>query len=115
MATTTSTAGARKALLDYSVYVPLGAAKLAADKAKDLSDRAWKLAHDRRDRFGKFYGELADRGKKLSTSIRNSSYTKRAVEQVKTARSQVKSAATSVRKATNATAEATREAAKKVS
>ena len=112
---TTNTAGAKKALVDYSVYVPLGAAKLAADKAKDLSDRTWKLATGRREQIVKFYDELADRGKKLATSIRNSTYTKRAVEQVKTARSQVKSAATSVRKATNVTAEATREAAKKVS
>lgn len=112
---TTNAAGAKKALLDYSVYVPLGAAKLAADKAKDLSDRGLKLAKSRREEVRKFYGDLADRGKKLSTSIRNSTYTKRAVEQVKTARSQVKSAATSVRNATTASAEATREAAKKVS
>ncbi len=112
---TTNTTGARKALLDYSVYVPLGAAKFAADKVKDASDRAWKRSKERREQIVKFYGDLADRGKKLATGVRNSTYTKRAVQQVKTARSQVKSAATSVRKATSATAEATREAAKKVS
>ena len=112
---TTNASGARKALLDYSVYVPLGAAKFALDKTKSLSDRAWTQSKSRREQIVKFYGDLADRGKKLATSIRNSTYTKRAVEQVKTARSQVRSAATSVRKATNATAEATREAAKKVS
>jgi hypothetical protein len=114
MATTNAT-GARKALIDYSVYVPLGAAKFAADKVKDLSDRTWKRSKARREQVVNFYGDLADRGKKLASSIRNSAYTKRAVDQVKTARSQVKSAATSVRKATTATAEATREAAKKVS
>jgi len=112
---TTKTTDARKALVDYTVYVPLGAAKLAADKAKDLSTRAWQLAKGRRDTLTSTYEDLADRGKKLATSVRNSSYTKRAVGQVKTARSQVKAAATSVRKATTATADATRDAAKKVS
>jgi hypothetical protein len=112
---TTKTIDARKAFVDYTVYVPLGAAKVAADKAKDLSTRAWKLAKERRGSLSSTYDELADRGKKLATSVRNSTYTKRAVEQVKTARSQVKAAATSVRKATSATADATRDAAKKVS
>lgn len=112
---TTKTTDARKAFVDYTVYVPLGAAKLAAEKAKEVSSRAWSLANDRRGSLSGAYDGLADRGRKLATSIRNSTYTKRAVDQVKTARSQVKAAATSVRKATTATADATRDAAKKVS
>ncbi|MFN2591043.1 MAG: hypothetical protein ABR518_09775 [Actinomycetota bacterium] len=113
MATTNSTS-ARKALLEYAVYVPLGTVKLAADKARELSEKAWTFARDRRGRVSEAYGDLAERGKKLATSIRNSAYTKRAVEQAKTARTQVKKAAGSVRNATDATAEATREAVKKV-
>ncbi len=111
----TNTTGAKKTLLDYSVYVPLGAAKLAADKAKDLSGRSLKLAQARRKNLAKTYDDLADRGKKLASSIQNSTYTKRAVSQVKTARSQVKAAATSVRKASTASADAARDAPKKVS
>jgi hypothetical protein len=110
----TRTYDTRKAILDYSVYVPLGATKVAFEKGKELSGKAFELAQARRVALAKSYRDLAVRGEKLAGSIRGSAYTKRAVEQTKTARSQVKAAATSVRKAANTTAEATRAAARKV-
>jgi hypothetical protein len=119
---TTKSSNRNKALLDYAVYAPLGAAKSVADQVRDLSVKAWDRARDQRQTVVKTYRELAERGEKLATSIRRSTYTQRAVDQAKQARSNARSAWRSVRKAASstadagkATAEATRQAAKKVS
>ena len=112
--TNTKTNDARKALLDYSVYAPLGATKVAFEKGKELSGKTLELAKASRESILKGYRELAQSGEKLAKSVRNSAYTKRAVSQTKTARAQVKAASTGVRKAAGSTAEATRAAARKV-
>jgi hypothetical protein len=104
----------KKTLMDTYVYVPLGAAKLLADKTKEFSGMAMGLARSQRETVAKGYQDLAERGQKLASSIQRSVYTKRAVEQSKTARTQVKAAATSVRKAAGSTTKATKAAAKKV-
>jgi hypothetical protein len=115
MPTTKTKYGTKKALLDYSVYAPLGAGQLAMEKSKGLVDKAAKAARSQRKTFVKLYMDLAHRGEKVVTSVRRSAYTKRAADQIKTARTQVKGAATSVRKAAGTTATATKAAAKKVS
>jgi hypothetical protein len=119
---TTKKANVSEAFLDYAVYAPLGVTKSLADKVKDLSVRIWDRAITRRQAAAKTYRELAERGEKLATSIRRSTYTQRAVDQTKLARSNAQSAWRSVRKAASstadagkATADATRQAAKKVS
>jgi hypothetical protein len=114
MATTTKY-DAKKAITDYYLYVPLGAGQLLVEKTKEISVKARDLAEARRKELAKLYDDLAVRGQKLATSIRKSTYTKRAIDQTKTARTQVKAATTSVRKAVGLTAEATKQAAKKVS
>jgi heparin binding hemagglutinin HbhA len=111
--TNTKTYDARNALLDYSVYAPLGATQVAFDKGKEFTGKVFEMAKARREAMMKGYRDLAVRGEKLAKSVRNSAYTKRAVSQTRTARTQVKSAATSVRKAAESTAEATRAAARK--
>jgi hypothetical protein len=119
---------ARKAFMDYYVYVPLGAGKLAIDKGRELVGTARKMAEARRETAIRTYGDLARRGEKLATSIRRQVWTRRAVEQSKAAagqvravgtqvgevRKQVRTAAGSVRKAARSTATATRSAAQKV-
>jgi len=117
----TKTYDARKAFMDYYVYVPLGATKVAFEKSKEISEKAWKTAQTRRASAAKAYQDLAERGEKLVTSIRRSVYTKRAAEQTKVARQQVQAvgkqfqkAATSVRKAAGSSAEAGKAAVRKV-
>jgi hypothetical protein len=104
----------KKALTDYYVYAPLGAGELVIEKSRELSKKAWIRAQKERKQLLKAYRGLARRGEKLVTSVRTSSYTRRAVGQAKTARSQVKSAATSIRKTGDATATAAKAAAKKI-
>lgn len=60
------------------------------------------------------YGELADRGEKLVTSIRRAPATRRAEEQVKIAKAQAKGARTSVRKAADSTVAAAEAASNKI-
>ena len=115
MPTKTKEYDTRKAFLDYYMYVPLGAAKVAFDTAKELSGKVMELAQSQRHAVARTYEDLAERGEKLAKSIRRSAYTRRAIDQTKVARSQVKAAATSVRKAAGSTVEATRAAARKVS
>ena len=105
---------ARKAFMDYYVYVPLGATKAAFDKTKELSRKAWETAQSQRETVSKVYRDFAQRGEKLAKSIGSSAYTRRAAEQARTAGSQVKAAATSVRKAAGSTAQATKAAARKI-
>ena len=64
--------------------------------------------------FLALYNDFVKRDRTLSTRIKNSGPTKRAVAQTKTARTQVKAAATSVTKAVRADANATKSAAKTV-
>jgi hypothetical protein len=105
---------ARKAVRDYYVYVPLGAAQLVFEKGKELSKTVIDRAKDRRQSVVKGYDGLATRGEKLAKSIRRSTYTKRAIEQTDRARQQVKATARSIQRAAGATAEATTAAARKV-
>lgn len=115
MATTTKNAyDARKAFADYYVYVPLGAGQLLIEKGKELSTWTIDRAKDGRARLMGAYDELATRGRKLSTSIRRSVYTQRAIDQTKNASRQVRRAATSVRQAADSTAQASRAAARKI-
>jgi hypothetical protein len=90
------------------VYAVVGAGDFAIDKVKDAGK------FDRK-KTEKLYKDFVKRGRTLSTKIRNSAPSKRAVAQTKTARSQVKAAATSVGKAVGANAKATRSAASKAS
>ncbi len=90
------------------VYAVVGAGDFALDKVKGASK------FDRK-KTQKLYRDFVKRGRTLSTKIRNSTPSKRAVAQTKAARSQVKAAATSVGKAVGANAKATRSAATKAS
>ena len=118
MATKTRTkqtkADPRNPLLEYAVFVPLGATQLAVGKARTLTMRAWTMADSRRKDLLKGYDELAERGEKIVTSWRRSVYTQRAADQTKAARSQVRSAARSLRRAVGTTTEATRAAARRI-
>ena len=89
------------------LYAVVGVGDFAIDKVKGVTQLA-----DRK-KTEKLYKDFVKRGRTLSTKIRNSAPTKRAVAQTKTARTQVKSAATSVGKAVRANAKATRTAASK--
>lgn len=89
------------------IYAVVGAGDFALDKVKGVTALA-----DRK-KTEKLYKDFVKRGRTLSTKIRNSAPTKRAVAQTKTARTQVKAAATSVGKAVRANAKATRTAASK--
>jgi hypothetical protein len=115
MPSTKTKYGTKKALLDYYVYAPLGAGQLLVEKTRELAGKAAHTAKGQRKAFVKSYSKLALRGEKLVTSVRRSTYTRQAVDQIKTARSQMKGAATSVRKAAGSTATASKAAAKKVS
>jgi hypothetical protein len=88
------------------VYAVVGAGDFALEKVKDAGN------FDRK-KTEKLYKDFVKRGRTLSTKIRNSQPTKKAVAQTKAARTQVKSAATSVSKAVGANAKATRSAAGK--
>ena len=114
MATKKQSYDARRALLDYSVHVPLGAGQLLVEKARQLFGKAWAIAQSPRETAMQTLLGLAHRGEELTKSIRRSAYTKAAVDQVKIARSQTKAATTSLRKAVGSTATATTAAAKKV-
>jgi len=114
MPTTKTKYGTKKALLDYSVYAPLGAGQLLVEKTRELAIKAADTAKGQRKGIAKSYSNLAQRGEKLVSSVRKSAYTRRAVDQMKTARTQVKGATTSVRKAAGGTAQASKAAARKV-
>lgn len=114
MATTKGKSTTRKAMVDTSVYVPLGAGQLVVEKAKGLVGTAWAVAQNPRQTALRTYRGLADRGEKLAKSIRRSTYTKAAFDQARVARTQVKTATTSVRKAAGSTATAAKAASKKV-
>jgi hypothetical protein len=88
-------------------YATVGAGEFALEKVKGASKLADKKVTQ------KYYKDFVKRGKSLSTKIKNSGPTKRAIAQTKTARTQVKSAATSVTKAVRANTEATKSAASK--
>ncbi|MDP8956592.1 MAG: hypothetical protein M3N24_06515 [Actinomycetota bacterium] len=114
-----------KALADYYIYVPLGAAQIVAEKAKELSgttvgtvkrntQNAVDFVRGGRENVLSTYDDLAKRGKSLASSIGRMSATQRAATQFKTARSSFRRAARATSEATKATATATRAAAKKV-
>lgn len=88
-------------------YAVVGAGDLAVEKVRGIS----KLADQKTTR--KYYRDFVKRGKSLTTSIKNSATTKRAVAQTKSARTQVKAATTSISKAVRLNARATQSAAKK--
>lgn len=88
------------------VYALVGAGDFAVEKVKNASTID-------RERSEKLYKDFVQRGRKLSTSIKNARPSKQAVEQTKVARSQMKAAATSIRKAVGANVKATRSAANK--
>lgn len=90
------------------VYAVIGAGDYALEKVGNV-----RKVTDRKVTT-KFYNDFVKRGRTLSTRIKNSGPTKRAVAQTKTARTQVKAAATSVTKAVRADANATKSAAKTV-
>ena len=74
------------------LYALVGAGDLTVQKVKDLSKIDAKSSQE-------IYEDFVKRGKSLSTNVRNSAPTKRAVEQTRTAQTQVKAATTSVGKA----------------
>ena len=88
-------------------YAVVGAGDLAVEKVRGLG----RLADQKTTR--KHYRDFIKRGKALTTSIKNSAPTKRAVAQTKSARTQVKAASTSIGKAVRLNARATQSAAKK--
>jgi hypothetical protein len=89
------------------LFAVVGAGDFALEKAKNFS----KVAD--RKTTTKVYKDFVKRGRSLSTRIKNSGATKKAIAQSKTARTQVKAAATSVTKAVRANTKATRTAATK--
>jgi hypothetical protein len=88
-------------------YAVVGAGDLAVEKVRGIS----KLADQKATQ--KYYRDFVKRGRSLTTSIKNSAPTKRAVAQTKSARTQVKAATTSISKAVRLNARATQSAAKK--
>ncbi|MQB00349.1 MAG: hypothetical protein GEU78_08670 [Actinobacteria bacterium] len=88
-------------------YAVVGAGDLAVEKIRGIG----KLADQKTTQ--KYYRDFVRRGKSLTTSIKNSAPTKRAVAQTKSARTQVKAATTSIGKAVRLNASATQSAAKK--
>ena len=88
-------------------YAVVGAGDLAVEKVRGIT----KLADQKTTR--KHYRNFIKRGKALTTSIKNSGPTKRAVAQTKTARTQVKAATTSLGKAVRLNARASQNAVKK--
>jgi hypothetical protein len=88
-------------------YAVVGAGDLAVEKVRGLG----KLTDKKATR--KYYRDFIKRGKALTTTVKNSAPTKRAVEQTKTARTQVKAATTSIGKAVRLNARATQNAVKK--
>ena len=108
-------ADVKKAAMEYTVYVPLGAGNLLMEKAKDFYGKTRTMVQAPQETMAKSYEDLSKRGHMLATSVRKSTYTRRAMDQTKTARTQVKAAATSVRKAATANVAAGKAAAKKVS
>ena len=88
-------------------YAVVGAGDLAVEKVRGIS----KLTDQKATQ--KYYKDFIKRGKALTTSIKNSTPTKRAVAQTKTARTQVKAATTSITKAVRLNARATQSAVKK--
>lgn len=88
-------------------YAAVGAGDFALEKAKNLSKVTDRKA------TAKVYKDFVKRGRTLSTRVRSSGATKKAIAQTKTARSQVKAAATSVTKAVGANTQATKAAATK--
>jgi superfamily II RNA helicase len=74
------------------LYALVGAGDFTVQKVKDLSQIDAKSSQE-------IYEDFVKRGKSLSTKVRNSAPTKRAIEQTRTAQTQVKAAATSVGKA----------------
>ena len=111
---TKNRSSAKKAISDYALYAPLGAGQLVVEKTREVSKKAWTGAQKRRKKALKAYEDLAKRGEKLVTSIRRSTYTRRAIDQAKSARPQFKATATRARKTATATTKATKAAAKKV-
>ncbi len=114
-----------KTLAEYYIYVPLGAAQLVAEKAKEFSgstvgtvqrgtQNVVQFVRGGRESVLSTYQDLAKRGKSLATSIGRMSATQRAGTQFKTARSSFRRGARATAEATRATATATRAAAKKV-
>ncbi|MCA1841040.1 MAG: hypothetical protein ABR507_05000 [Actinomycetota bacterium] len=105
-------------------YAAVGASDLAIEKARraQLAIDLPKLNAVNLDlvrsqvgkagvRTTKAYSRLVERGQKTVSGIKNSAYTKRAIDQTKTARTQTKSAVTSARKAAAVTLDAGKKAA----
>lgn len=92
---------------DELLYAVVGAGDFAIEKVRNVSRFTDKKTTER------YYKDFVKRGRALSTSIKNSGPTKRAVAQTKTARSQVQAATSSVTKAARANAKATKSAAQK--
>jgi hypothetical protein len=80
------------------LYAVVGAGDFTLQKVRDLSRIDVKGSQ-------RIYNDFVERGKSLSTKVRNSAPTKQAIEQTKSARSQVKAAATSVGKAIKVSAQ----------
>lgn len=74
------------------LYALVGAGDFTVQKVKDLSQIDAKSSQE-------IYEDFVKRGKSLSTKVRNSAPTKRAIEQSRTAQTQGKATATSVGKA----------------
>lgn len=89
------------------LYAVVGAGDFALEKAKNLSRVTDRKATTR------VYKDFVKRGRSLSTRIRNSGTTKKAIAQTKTARTQVKAATTGVTKAVRANSRAAWAAAAK--
>lgn len=86
----------------------------APDAVRSLRKDAPEKARELRDQAAKELDALAERGRGVVESVRNSRSTKEGAAQVRTAKSQVKAAATSVGKAASAEAHAVEDAARTV-
>jgi len=87
-----STDGARSALTDYAIHVPLGAGQLLIEKGKELTVKVGTFAQDPRTRVRRTYAELAKRGEKVARDLRHSKLGRRALGQTKAASDTVRKA-----------------------
>lgn len=79
-------------------YALIGLGDLAAEKVKEMVDRARKIKVDREE-IESTYGDLSKRGTKIVRKVTTSKPAKQAKEGTKQAARQLKGAATSLRKA----------------
>jgi hypothetical protein len=88
--------------LKKAFYATIGSGELAAEKGREVLDRARTLATDDRPDLRGAFEDLAKRGERVVNRIQRSKPAKRAADGTKQATRQVKGAITSIQKAVGA-------------